>query len=353
MISKKLKYMVMALSTAVLLSAAGCSSISIKNLSKFKKAPLKQANFMPTKSELAGSNSVVFAGIGVDKLVKNSRAAKLINESGVSGKIGSQLESYLSKISVELIKRSDNGKLSKEYEMLAFSDNDQEENTALTGDQFKEANFIILGELSSADASAEFSPSYITTHQKRKVRISPHCIYRAEVSGVLRIYKLPEVQKVKSIKLKYSTSDSNPIGYAGRCRVTNNIYSLVTRAGSEAIDQVKTEIQNFFAPKGYISGKRVYDGKTIFKINIGSNNGLKYKDKLDILAKYIDKDGLSGKESVDYKQVAKAVVSNQVSKHSAWIIVDKKSTEKKVRLGHLIKTKYSKSIWSRFKGIGQ
>jgi hypothetical protein len=113
---------------------------------------------------------------------------------------------------------------------------------------------------------------------------------------------------------------------------------LVREAGADAVDEAESAIRNAFAKRGFILEKRTFDGKSIFKVNLGSEDGVKHGDKFELIGQY----------EVERRVIASGVISDKIDPKNCWIILDDKKQESVIRIGDMVKMKYSKSAMKSF-----
>ena len=108
------------------------------------------------------------------------------------------------------------------------------------------------------------------------------------------------------------------------------------------------KVKNFFAKMGYVLEKRSLKDKSIFKINLGSSDGIKQGDKFEIISKYSVNNNLTGATDVEKRIIATGKISDKIDPKTCWIIIDDKNDADLIRLGDTVKFKYEKNWFGQF-----
>jgi hypothetical protein len=110
----------------------------------------------------------------------------------------------------------------------------------------------------------------------------------------------------------------------------------------------KTELLNFFAPKGFVSTKRFYqkEGKSLFLVTMGRQDGLKKGDEVGVYSVRRGPDIL-GQKSVANEEVLvmTGTVSENLTDTTAWIAPEDEAAAKRVRRGDLVKLQHSDNFF--------
>ncbi len=122
--------------------------------------------------------------------------------------------------------------------------------------------------------------------------------------------------------------------------------SLVRTAGEDAIDNIKEEIQNALAKRGYILEKRTYESKTIFKVSLGSLDGIKHGDKFEVIGEFENENPITGENEVERRILTKGTITDKIDPKISWVVIDDADQIGSVRLGDMIKMKYKKSAFA-------
>ena len=86
--------------------------------------------------------------------------------------------------------------------------------------------------------------------------------------------------------------------------------------------------------------KRVLEDKAIFLINLGSSDGIKQDDKLQIFQKYSELNPLTGTEDAGIRVIGVGIIADKTEDLKTWIVVKDKKTASKIRLGDIVKVTY-------------
>ena len=103
-------------------------------------------------------------------------------------------------------------------------------------------------------------------------------------------------------------------------------------------------MKNVFAPKGYVTEKRVSDGKpAIFRVSFGAAQGAASENKLKFYTIRKSQNALTGEATYDEIPLGEGKVSDQVSDGSCWVVADKEETAKAIRAGDFVRIFHEKS----------
>lgn len=327
-----------ALVTTLTLVMAGCASTKIPDIAALDPVGLEPGEVMPSKAELAGNTPrvVVFeADHGNINLAKSAH---------VGGTIAREIEKHLAETNVELIDRSLATKLQQEIalaEMHGKSD--------YTGPEI--ADFAIVGAISQAAVGSSFTEARTWQDKKGKWHRTPaKCNYSAEVTGNIRIYKMPAMRPVEMMNLEGSASSSEETR-SSNCGISRTGAEQMARAAAtRGINRLSTDLKNQFAPRGYIVEQRSGNGKHIVKVTLGRKHGLKQGNTLVIQNVSRTVNPLTNEESIEIFTLGNARASDQIGSDSAWIIVDEKITDK-IRLGQPVRLQYKKSLLDKLRDM--
>lgn len=338
--------------SALALLAASCAP-TISNFDEYQKQFLTKSSFLPTAENLDGKPQkvVVFA------LDENSN--DVATQAGLGTSIANNVENVLSQNKLaELIDRKASGKLQKE---IALS----EMNKTGSYKGPKVADYAISGSISNAGFTSKYSSGSTIVNPKTGyvTSIPPRFSYASEVSGNLKIYELPSLTVAENIEFTGKSARSENVQNNGGINLfgikaggkdsegAKRDDSLVRKAASDAIDNARIAIKNFFAKKGYILEKRVYKNKSIFKISLGSSDGVEQGDKLEIIGQYETENSITGQSETEKRIITTAKISDKIDMKTSWIIIDDLAKADKIRLGDMVKVKYSKSFSDKLKPL--
>lgn len=322
----------------LMLSACG-SSTQIKDFEAYQKAPLVKASIMPSKAQLSRDRSrVVILDIndGDVDLAKKSKLGMILRK---------KIEGLLAESGVDVIDRKLAATLRKEI-MLAEMKGIHE----YKGPEV--ADFSVTGDVAAVNFSTSYIKASTWVDKKGESHYSPpRCRYSIQFEGHLKIHALPSLRVVDAIKMDESESRSHEVSrYSRSCPAYSKeqLQSLIAETGIEAINDSAIDLKNNFAPQGYVTESRFYDGRNIFKITIGGQVGVKEGQAAHVIQFFKNEDALTGETSIEELKLASAIVSNNVGRKYAWIIVDDEEKAKRIRLGDAVKIHFEGSWLSSF-----
>ena len=219
------------------------------------------------------------------------------------------------------------------------------------------ADYAISGAISNAGFTSKYSngSTYYNPQSRQFVSVPPKYTYSADVAGNLKIYELPSLTVVDSIEFTAKKSRSEAVQQEGglalgglqiggkKVEGAKRDDNLIRKAGEDAVNDVEVDIKNFFAKKGYVLEKRILGNKAIFKISLGSDDGIKQDDKFEVSGKYESQNPITGEIEVERKIIASGSVSDLIDPKSAWVVIDDTKKAETIRLGDAVKMKYKKS----------
>lgn len=318
--------------SAVIIFFSGCGA-SIDSIEAYVPVPLEKSEFMPSKEEIkSGKTKVVLTRID-DKNFQLARQAnlgqslyvELERELGTSG-------------TVEILDREVSKKFENEIRLSELNEASQMDQTELAA-----AKYAISGSLSNARFSSRFTRTQRWTDKEGKVYVIPaHYNYTAFVSGILKIYAIPSMKVLKTIEFSDSVSRREDSQYYGDRHYPSDVSGMLNSAGRSAIHSTRHEFKNFLAPKGYIMEQRTDGDESIVQVSIGSHDGLSTGDEVQIYTTQRTINLLTDEEEAQDIKIAEGVVSDKLSDHRAWIIIEESS--RAIKLGDYIKASYSKEF---------
>jgi hypothetical protein len=320
---------------AILLLSA-CAT-TIKDLSAYRPAPLLEADFMPSREMLTSRRAqvVVFEA-------ENSAAQQRAPQLGTV--LTRAIEARLSESGAEIVDRDVALTLRDELTLAEAKGQGSYAGPAV-------ANFAVKTTLTNANFSSEYVQLQLVRTKKGTYWEPAHCNYRAQVSASLRVYEIPSLRLLGNANLvgpAYLSSEE-------RCN-DSRADALLRQAAEEAVKRNRTEFQNLFAPKGYVIEKRVSGSKAIFKIMLGSTQGIKSQDKLAFFSLQQNVNPLTQQTSFEEVQLVEGVVSDQISPDFCWVVPLDQTRASKIRLGDFVKVVYRKSalesVGESFSDIG-
>ncbi len=337
----RLKHLILA---SLLLSS--CAP-TIKDLSPYQKQFLAKSKFLPTEENLAGKVSKIV----VFNLDENEN--QVATQAGLGGAMANSIENVLTKNRLaELVDRKAAAKLQKEIQLAELN-----KTGAYKGPQV--ADYAVSGSISNAGFTGKYvsGSTYFDPKTKNMVTIPPRFNYKADVSGNIKIYELPSMAVVENIDFKGNKSRSENVQQKGgislgglqiggeQAKPAERDDTLVRKAGEDAVDEMIIDIKNALAHKGYVLEKRVFEKKTIFKISLGSMDGLQHGDKFEISGQYDSENAITGKVEVERRVIAQGTVTNIIDPKTSWVVVDDNNKVEQVRLGDVVKMRYKKGYF--------
>ncbi len=326
---------------AALVSLSGCGA-AIENLNAYKPYEIPRADIMPSKEAIKGGKIKVVI-MSVDD--SGFAAAR---SSNLGEGINRMIETKIAKDrAIEILDRSATQKFEDEIRL-------NEMNGAVSSDNalLDSANYAIAAELKNASFTSRFVQTQRWTDDKGKVHVIPaHYIYTAEVDGQIKIYELPSMRIDKIIPFSDNKRRSEDSKFLGKRAYVDN--GLMSNAAEDAIHAARIELKNFFAPKGYLIEARRDGSDTIIKISLGSQDGIKEGDELEVLTRKRTTNLLTEEESVELHRVAVAKVSNQIQAKSAWAAIESEIDGEQIRLGDEVKVLYSKGFMDYMNDMGR
>jgi hypothetical protein len=337
-----------------LLFVTSCAT-KIKDFDKYQKQFISKSSYMPSAENLEGKSPkvVVFAlEENENEIAKN---AKLGNT------IANNIENMLTRDRlVELVDRSAATKLEKE---IALS----EMNKTGSYKGPKVADYAISGAISNADFTSKYTSgsTYVNPKNMQVVTIPPQFNYSSSVSGNIKIYELPSLTVVETVEFAGKKSRSENVRQKGglslgalqiggeQAEGSQRDDGLVRKAGEDGIDDAKVALKNVFAKKGYILEKRTLEDKAIFKITLGSQDGVKQDDEFEVIGQYEVENSITGETEIERRIIGTGKISDQINPKTCWVVLDDKEKVGGIRLGDAVKIKYKRSGFEDFAKAAQ
>lgn len=337
----------MKLKFLVLLAFVASCAPTIKNFDQYQKQFLSKSQFLPNEESLAGKPAkiVVFA------LDENEN--QVATQSGLGVAMANNIENVLTKNRLaQLVDRKAMVKLQKEIALAEMN-----KTGSYKGPQV--ADYAISGSISNAGFTSKYSSgsTYFDPKSKSMITIPPRFTYKSDVSGNIKIYELPSMTVAENIDFKGNKARNENVQQKGglsfgglqiggeQAKGIDRDDNLVRKAGEDAIDNMIVDIKNALAQKGYILEKRVFENKTIFKISLGSVNGLAHGDKFEVSGQYESENAISGKIEIERRIIAQGTVTDKIDPKTTWVVIDDNKAIEKIRLGDVVKMKYKKNYF--------
>lgn len=321
----------------------------IKNFDNYQKQFLTKSSFLPDKEKLAGKPAkiVVFALDEHDNLIAK--------QTGLGESMANNIENILSKNKLaELVDRKAAIKLEKEIALSEMNKTGSYKGPLV-------ADYAISGSISNAGFTSKYSngSTYYNPKNGQFISIPPSYTYSSEVSGNIKIYELPSLKVLKNIEMsgkkvrKENVQQSGGLSIGGiqiggkKLAGATRDDNLVRKAGEDALDNVSVDIKNALAKKGYILEKRTLKNKVIFKISLGSEDGIKHGDKFEISGQYEVQNPITEEVEIERKIITQGSIADLINPKSCWVVIDKKEKASAIRLGDMVKMKYKKSPFKK------
>lgn len=354
LINKKRKLTITFISTILLLTASSCTSTKIKRFTKYEPAPILRTTFMPEPEALDSSNPKVVV------LPFETGNSAISRQTNVNTTLMSSVEGILTKnVLADLVDRNTAEKLREEIALAEMSQTGSYEGPMI-------AEYAINGTIGKLDFSSNFKEEVsIYDPVNMQTYHSPaKFIYTAEVGGIIKIYEIPSMRVVKTFDFKGKKvrredvkTDRQDVlfGAISSKRTRSNAKKLdigmIQEAARRGVEDQTIEFKNFFAKRGYIVEKKKLGKKSIFKISLGSVDGIKKGDKFDVITKIEETNPLTNKKEITTIKIAEGVISREITPNYCWIKIDGKKSAQKIRLGDTVKMKYRRTFGSKLKKI--
>ena len=314
---------------------SGCST-KIGNLGEYIPSTLYKAVNMPSKEELTNTKASKIIIMAIDdngiRIAQEARLEKTmlvhINEELAENK------------NVQILKRVS----SNNYEQILNKEIKAAELEREIGEDIGAASYLLTGQISNATYNYEFSEGYYYETKEGEKYSPPTIDYEACVKGTLKIFSLPDLNEAHSKGFNGCSSYTEEVRNPTDAKVTDP--SLVRKAGIRAMHQVSFSLKNFFTKKGYILEKRKKKDVTIIRVMLGSNQGARSQDRVEIYSVETIMNPLTGQSSKKNVLIGRGTISEKVTSIDAWIVIKELEKGKQVHLGDYIKIKYSQGFWN-------
>ncbi len=239
---------------------------------------------------------------------------------------------------VEILDRTIADKFEDEIRLSEMSNADATNDIDLTA-----AKYAISGSLSNAHFASTFIQARRWIDKEGKTHYIPaHYIYKASVSGILKIYAIPSMKILKTIEFSDNVTRSEDSRFYGHQHYPSDVSGMLLTAGASAIHATRHTFKNYLAPKGYIMEQRIHDDERIVQVSIGKADGLVTGNEVDVYTTVSSINPFTDEQEIQSYKIATGIVSDQLSEHRAWIILEDYTQEPK--LGDYIKAVYSKQF---------
>ncbi len=329
---------------AVLSITSACAP-TIKNFENYQRQFISKSDFAPDEKTL----NQRMPKVAIFDFDENE--IEVAKQSSLGKSIAKNVENIVSKFRIaEIVDRSATVKLQKEIQLSEIN-----KTGSYSGP--KVADYAISGGISNSSFVSKFSSGSTIVNPKtgQLITIPPKFTYSADVAGNIKIYELPSLTVVKSIEIKgravrsENVQNNGGISFGGlqiggkQAEGAKRDDGLVRKAAEDAISDSETDLRNSLAKKGYILEKRSFEGKSIYKISLGSDDGLIHGDKFQVFGQYEIENPISGKSEIETRIIAKGKVSDKIDPRYSWVVLENPKSESLIRIGDAVKTLYSRS----------
>lgn len=341
----------------IIISFVFSCSPTIKNFDKFETQPLKAGKYLPKKESLK-KNKIAVAILDFD--TTNSQMADVLGLSGIMSskienvlvknrniqildrKIASKLKGYIKDRNLKTIPNNLIGNISLDY---IVSGSFEKVNVSKRYVNTLPGN--IIGGILINSTNCNDSKSCKTGRNISNVMnvadaiMNPgYWIYKGEVAGNIKIYDASSMMLLESISFSGNSEMTENASLLSNNGAKNgNFETVIKYALDESLITSRNKLHNIFLYNGYILEKRVYNGKTIFRINLGSNDGLVMGNKFKIYSIENNYNPITDENNMEEIEIGIGVVSNIITRDNAWVIIDDKETIDKIRLGNIVKVR--------------
>lgn len=345
-------------SVLILIFISSCAP-KIKNFDKYQNSAINESQFLPSKEELKQPLPKVIVFDFDDKNILVAKNANLSNS------LAKNVEAIITENKLaEIVDRDLGQKLKDEIALAQINGDLSYQGPAIS-------DFAITGTIFNANFTSNYidSKSSYNSKTKQYTYTPAKYEYTANVGAIVKIVELPSLNVVKTLEFNESESYSEDVQTNGGLKIagieigTSNSQAktqddgLVRNAAYAGIRFIEEDIKNTLAKKGYILEKRKYKKKTIFKINLGSNDGIKHGDKFHVIGRYLEQNPISKESEEESKIIAEGVISDKINENSAWVVIKGDDNIEKIRMGDKVQIFYKKSIYKKnqktFKTIGK
>ncbi len=332
----------------VLFLIFSCSP-TIRNFDNYQKQFLPKSSFLPNKEALENKAPKIV----VFPLDENENQIAI--QTTLGNTIANNIENIIGKNRLgEIVDRKAAQKLQKEIALAEMNKSGIYKGPII-------ADYAISGAISNAAFTSQYKDGYVYMDPRNGqfITVPPKYYYTSNVAGNIKIYELPSLSVVETIEFSNEESRSENVRQDGGLSVgaiqiggkkqegASRDDNLVRKSSSEAIENIEVNLKNFFAKKGYILEKRIDGKKSIFKINLGSLDGIKKGDKFDVITLIESQNPITQENEIERQIIAQGFVSDKIDLKSSWIIIENSEKFDRIRLGDIVKIKYEKKFFDK------
>jgi hypothetical protein len=312
----------------VSVALCGCAGAAV-NLVSYQSAVLAQADVIPTREQLSTTR------VKVVVLPADATSVGAVNGEAHAGEVMRRaLEHDVSEGQTEIVDRTLSEKLSSEIELAIFKQKG-------TSGGPEVAQYAVKGIVGNASFKRDFTAAETSVDKGKSTTTAAHCDYKVEVTSSLRIYELPGLRLVSTVPAPGSATKRTEMPSCDNSQDA----ALLQQAVEKGVHKARHQLKNVFAPKGYVTEKRVSDGKPpIFRVSFGAAQGAASENKLKFYTIRKSQNALTREATYDEIQLGEGKVSDQVSDGFCWVVADKDDTAKAIRAGDFVKIFHEKSM---------
>jgi len=351
---------VLALSLS--LAIAGCSSIPKVSLSEYPDdttSMMDPAAKMPTESLLkASQDRTKVILLRTEQKASEGQAYKELTDA-----LSREVEALLGENGVEIVDRSLADKLDQEIKMCEL----QGSGKCGSAVQPSVARYAVKAAITNASYSPTLIPGQKMTGgdgtfliaaasypgfverfpvdgKNDYIIVKPHFNHVAQVSTAVRVYEVPSLREVKAVVSSGAQNERT----ADRAPLESQLLLSSLKVAATAGD-AKAELLNVFAPRGYVIGRRENGKEVIFKISMGTTQGLLPGVSVVIVSEQDSINPITQKTSSDLIDVVKGKVSDLVLSSEAWVVPDDAEKAKRVSLGDQVIVKHEAGLMDQLR----
>lgn len=307
----------------------GCASK--KDKLAFYDVELKEGEILPGKEQLKQERAKIVV-LETENRAARSNQARAIDVFAIA------IEKELNETATEVVDRKLSSMLSNELKLAEINGTG-----SYTGPQV--ARYAVRGQINSAAYTVNKSAQLISRIFKGKEDIPVRFDHKVSVAGSIKIYELPSLRMLTAINVTGSASEND--SEAAENDATRS--ALLKMAVNFAISDQAHELKNYFAPRGYIVERRANASQSMFKVQMGREQGVKPGQYVVLYSPRRAQTGaLAGQAQTEEHQLAQGWVADNVGEAVSWVVVDDIESAEKVRLGDYVKVQYEEnSLFSK------
>jgi hypothetical protein len=303
---------------AALLVVAGCAQTTIKDggPAAWSVAPMEDSDMVPASADPSRRTRVV---------VLASEDSPTAQGAGLAAVASSSLEAILGSAGgVEVVERRLADRLNNELKLAEMKGSG-----SYGGPEV--ADYAVRVVMGNASWGSTFVPASSSKNllTGKTVNTPAGHTYSGSSTMTVRIYAVPSLKLVEQFPVEGKvtvTEQPTPATQANAPR-------LMGAATESGVKAKKNEVLNHFAPRGYITERRVKEKVSIFRVQLGKNTGARTGNTVEIVT--MQKVG----SVYDEITLGKGVMSDVVGNDGSWIRVDDEKVAARVKKYDYVKVK--------------